>query len=40
MSYQNFKKALKLAPSCEFYTSDDGKTPEEILKSENLLVKM
>jgi len=37
MSYQNFQKAIKLAPSCEFYTCDNGKTPEEILKSEKLL---
>lgn len=37
MSYQNFKKALELAPKCKFYTTAGGKTQEEIVKSEELL---
>lgn len=37
MSYQNFKRAMELAPKCEFYTTAGGKTQEEILKSEKLL---
>ena len=37
MSYQNFEKAMRLAPKCKFYTTAGGKTSEEILKSEELL---
>ena len=37
MSYQNFEKAMSLAPKCQFYTTVGGKTLEEILKSEELL---
>jgi len=37
MSYQNFVKAMELAPKCEFYTTVGGKTKEEIEKSEKML---
>ncbi len=37
MSYQNFKEAMELAPQCKFYTTDGGKTKEEIQRSEELL---
>ncbi len=37
MSYRNLKKALKLAPRCEYYTTADGKTKEEIQKAEEIL---
>ncbi len=37
MSYQNFKKAMELAPKCKFYTTDEGKTKEEIDKAEKIL---
>lgn len=37
MSYQNFVKAMELAPKCKFYTTDGGKTEEEITKSEQML---
>lgn len=37
MSYQNFIKAMELAPKCEFYTTAGGRTEEEILKAEKML---
>lgn len=37
MSYQNFIKAMDLAPKCEYFTSSGGKTQSEISKSEELL---
>lgn len=37
MSYQNFVKAMELAPKCEFYTTEGGKTKEEIEKAEQML---
>lgn len=37
MSYQNFIKAMELAPKCKFYTTVGGKTEEEIEKSEKML---
>ena len=37
MSYQNFIKAMKLAPKCEYFTITGEKTSQEILKSEELL---
>ena len=37
MNYQNLEKALDLAKQCKFYTIAEGKTPEEITKSEELL---
>lgn len=37
MSYQNFRKAMELAPKCKFYTTVGGKTEEEIKKAERLL---
>lgn len=37
MSYQNFEKAMELAPKCKFYTTVGGKTEEEIKKAEQLL---
>ena len=30
MSYQNFVKAMDLAPKCKFYTTVGGKSKEEI----------
>ena len=32
MSYQNFVKAMDLAPKCKFYTTVGGKSKEEIEK--------
>lgn len=37
MSYQNYKDAMELAKKCKFYTTADGKSQEEIKKSEELL---
>lgn len=37
MSYQNFVKAMELAPKCRFYTTVGGKTEEEIKKAEQML---
>lgn len=37
MSYLDFENAMKLAPKCKFYTTVDGKTKAEIMKSEELL---
>ena len=37
MSYENFKKAMLLAPKCEFCSITGGKVQAEILKSEELL---
>lgn len=37
MSYQNFVKAMELAPKCKFYTTAGGKTEEEIRMSEKML---
>lgn len=37
MSYQNFKKAMELAPKCEFYTTAGEKTEDEIKKAEQML---
>ena len=37
MSYQNFVKAMELAPKCKFYTTVGGKTESEIRKSEQIL---
>ncbi|WP_088840939.1 SMI1/KNR4 family protein [Listeria sp. ILCC797] len=37
MSYQNFEKAMSLAPKCKFYTTVGGKSQEEILRSEEML---
>lgn len=37
MSYQNFKKAMELAPNCKFYTTVGGRSKEAIQKSEELL---
>lgn len=37
MSYQDLKKAMSLAPKCRFFTTDGGKSKEDILKSEKLL---
>ena len=37
MSYQNFVKAMDLAPKCKFYTTVGGKSKEEIEKSEQML---
>ena len=37
MSYQNFIKAMELAPKCKFYTTTGGKTEEEIKKAEQIL---
>lgn len=37
MSYQNFIKAMELAPKCKFYTTVGGKTEEEIKMSEKKL---
>lgn len=37
MSYQNFIKAMELAPKCKFYTTIGGKSKEEIEKSEQML---
>lgn len=37
MSYQNFVKAMELAPKCKFYTTVGGKTEEEIKKAEKML---
>ena len=37
MSYQNFGKAMELAPKCEFYTTVGGKSKEEIEKAEEML---
>lgn len=37
MSYQDFENAMRLAPKCEFYTTENGKTNEEISESEKLL---
>ena len=37
MSYQNFLKAMELAPKCKYFTTAGGKTKEEIMKSEKML---
>lgn len=37
MSYQNYIKAMELAPKCRFYTTAGGKSQEEIERSEELL---
>ena len=37
MSYQNFQKAMELAPKCKFYTTVGGRSEAEIIKSEELL---
>lgn len=37
MSYQNFVKAMELAPKCKFYITAGGKTEEEIKKAEQML---
>lgn len=37
MSYQNFVKAMELAPKCKFYTTAGGKTKKEIIKAEQML---
>ncbi|MBD5476858.1 MAG: SMI1/KNR4 family protein [Lachnospiraceae bacterium] len=37
MSYQNFIKAMELAPKCKFYTTVGGKTEEDIRMSEKML---
>ena len=37
MSYQNFVKAMELAPKCKFYTTVGGRTESEIRKSEQIL---
>lgn len=37
MSYQNFVKAMELAPKCKFYTTVGGKTEREIIKAEKML---
>lgn len=37
MSYQNYIKAMELAPKCKFYTTAVGKSQEEIGRSEELL---
>ena len=37
MSYQNFLKAMELAPKCKFYTTAGGKTEEEIKRAEQML---
>lgn len=37
MSYQNFTKAMELAPQCKFYTTVGGRTEEEIKKAEEML---
>lgn len=37
MSYQNYVKAMELAPKCKFYTTAGGKTEEEIKKAEQML---
>lgn len=37
MSYQNFVRAMEIAPKCKFYTTAGGKTEEEIIKAERML---
>ena len=37
MSYQDFQKAMELAPKCEYYYSRGGTTEEKIKKAEELL---
>ncbi len=37
MSYQNFVKAMELAPKCKFYTTTGGKSEQEIGKAEKML---
>ncbi len=37
MSYQNYKRAMELAPKCKFYTTVGGKSQEEIDRSEEVL---
>lgn len=37
MSYQNFEKAMELAPTCKFFTTAGGRTPTEIKKAEQML---
>ena len=37
MSYQNFKKAMKLAPKCKFFTTVGGKSEDEIKRAERML---
>ncbi len=37
MSYQNFLKAMELAPKCKYFATAGGKTKEEIMKSEKML---
>lgn len=37
MSYQDFERAMELAPSCEYFTTDGGKSPEQIRKAEKML---
>ena len=37
MSYQDFKRAMALAPACKYFTTDGGKSPEQIRKAEQML---
>ncbi len=37
MSYENFKRAIELAPQCEYYTAGKGLSLEEIHKAEEIL---
>ena len=37
MSYQDFERAMELAPGCEYFTTDGGKSPGQIRKSEQML---
>lgn len=37
MSYQDFQKAMELAPKCEYYYSRGGTTAEKIKKAEEML---
>ncbi len=37
MSWSNYERSMKLAQQCRFYTTEGGKTPDEIKKAEKLL---
>lgn len=37
MSYQDFERAMKLAPDCRYFTTVGGKSEQAIRKSEQLL---
>lgn len=37
MSYKSYEKAIELAKECKYYTVMDGKTENDITKSESLL---